>query len=290
MKGCNNYCSYCIVPHVRGREFSRPLEDILKEVACLADRGCKEVTLLGQNVNSYTDPKGASFPDLLEALDRQAAVERIRFTTSHPKDVSAELAQAMASLDRVAEHLHLALQSGSDRILERMNRKYTRADFTEKARMFRDKMPRISITTDLIVGFPSESEADFQETLETVRDVAFDQAFSFKYSPRPGTAAADFPDDVPADAKARRLEILQTELGRLESQSLAAMTGSTQEVLVEGRSLRDDKAASGRTRCNRVVNFTADAEVSPGSLLPVRIDEVRGHTLWGRVDLPIVRR
>jgi tRNA-2-methylthio-N6-dimethylallyladenosine synthase len=169
-----------------------------------------------------------------------------------------------------------------------MSRKYTSADFTDKARMFREMVPRISLTTDLIVGFPSETDKDFQHTLETVEHVAFDQAFSFKYSPRPGTAAADLPDDVPPDVKARRLETLQAALNRLEAQSLASLVGTTQEVLVEGPSQRDEQAASGRTRCNRVVNFT-DPGTPPGTLVTVHIDEVRGHTLWASLDLPVVR-
>jgi tRNA-2-methylthio-N6-dimethylallyladenosine synthase len=281
MKGCNNYCSYCVVPFVRGREVSRPLADILAELECLADRGCREVILLGQNVNSYRDPKGVDFSGLLEAVQHQGRMARIRFTTSHPKDVSTRLVQAMANLDRVCEHLHLALQSGSDRVLERMNRGYTRDDFVARAAEFRNLVPGVSITTDLIVGFPGETEEDFQATLDTVRTVAFDQAFSFKYSVRPGTAAARFQDDVEEAVKARRLLELQELLGRLEADSLARLTSTTQEILVEGTSLRDPQAGTGRTRCNRVVNYQAAGPVTPGELIRVRVTEVRGHTLWG---------
>jgi tRNA-2-methylthio-N6-dimethylallyladenosine synthase len=284
MKGCDNYCSYCVVPNVRGREVSRPLGDILEEVETLAAGGSREVVLLGQNVNSYHDPdprlrKG--FPELLAALDRQAAVERIRFTTSHPKDLGPRLIEAMAGLERVCEHIHLALQSGSDRILELMNRNYSAADFIGKAEAIRQAMPGVSITTDIIVGFPSESDEDFQNTMETVRSAAFDQAFSFKYSPRPGTAAAKLKDDVSPEEKAERLAVLQTLLDELEAASLSRLSGQTLPVLVEGQSIRDPDALRGRTRCNRVVNFASSSPVPAGKIITVRILEARGHTLWG---------
>ena len=282
MKGCDNFCSYCIVPHVRGREVSRPLVDILRDVETLAAAGSREVVLLGQNVNSYNDPgSDTGFPGLLEALDRQGAVDRIRFTTSHPKDLGPRLIEAMAGLDRVCEHVHLALQSGSDRILELMNRKYSAADFISKAEAIRQAMPGVSITTDIIVGFPSEQDGDFQNTFETVREVAFDQAFSFKYSPRPGTAAAKLPDDVPPEIKAERLATLQALLDDLEARSLSRLSGRTLPVLAEGQSIRDPDALRGRTRCNRVVNFASASPVPPGKTVVVRIVEARGHTLWG---------
>jgi len=282
MKGCDNLCSYCIVPSVRGREVSRPLGDILREVEVLAAGGSREVVLLGQNVNSYHDPEsGTGFPDLLAALDRQGAVDRIRFTTSHPKDLGPRLIEAMAGLGRVCEHIHLALQSGSDRVLELMNRKYSAADFVSKAQAIRRAIPGVSITTDIIVGFPSESGRDFQNTFEVVEKVAFDQAFSFKYSPRPGTAAAKLPDDVPPEVKAERLAALQALLDELEARSLSRLSGKTLPVLVEGSSIRDAEAFRGRTRCNRVVNFTSASTAPPGKIIDVRIVEARGHTLWG---------
>lgn len=286
MKGCDNFCSYCVVPHVRGREVSLPAGDILLEVDALAAAGSREVTLLGQNVNSYRDPEsGAGFPQLLEALDRQAAVDRIRFTTSHPKDLSPQLIQAVAGLERVCEHVHLGLQSGSDRVLGLMNRGYTRAEFVRKAEAFRRAVPGVSITTDIIVGFPSEKPRDFEDTLEVVRSVAFDQAFSFKYSPRPNTAALRLEDDVPPEVKAERLAALQALLDELEAESLSRLAGQTLPVLVEGRSLRDPDAHRGRTRCNRVVNFTSARPAMPGQTVDVRVVEARSHTLSGETGV-----
>lgn len=282
MKGCNNFCSYCIVPHVRGREVSRPQADILNEIESLASSGCSEVTLLGQNVNSYRDPSGLDFPGLLREIDGQAAVERIRFTTSHPKDLSDELIAAVAGLKRVCEHVHLALQSGSANVLRRMNRGYDPDKFVELVSRLRRAVPGISITTDIIVGFPGETDADFDGTLDVVRRAAFDQAFSFKYSPRPLTRAAEMEDDVPEPAKAQRLEILQALLARIEARSLARLEGQTLEVLVSGRSKRSAQVSSGRTRCNRVVNFESGGRCRPGELINVEIVQARGHTLWGR--------
>ncbi len=287
MKGCDNYCSYCIVPYVRGREVSRPMLDILAEVKELGSRGVREVTLLGQNVNSYRDQTGADFPRLLQELDAQAIVSRIRFTTSHPKDLAHELIAAMAGLGSVVEHLHLAMQSGSDRILEKMRRGYTRDMFVEKALEFRAAVPGLSLTTDLIVGFPSETESDFQNTLEAVERVAFDGAFSFKYSPRPGTLAAAYEDDVPPEVKQDRLERLQTRLAELEYASLSSLVGREMEVLVGGSSVRDEAAHSGRTRCNRVVNFTSAQPIAPGDLITVKIHQARGHTMWGEGSQPV---
>jgi tRNA-2-methylthio-N6-dimethylallyladenosine synthase len=286
MKGCDNFCSYCVVPHVRGREVSRPSGDILHEVETLAAKGSREVVLLGQNVNSYNDPEsGNGFPGLLQALDRQGVVDRIRFITSHPKDLSPRLIQAVAELDRVCEHVHLGLQSGSDRILGLMNRGYTRAEFLEKAEAFRKAVPGVSITTDIIVGFPSETDEDFKNTVEVVRAVAFDQAFSFRYSKRPGTAAASFPDDVPPEVKVERLAVLQSLLDELETKSLSRLTGGIHTVLVEGRSFRDPGTHRGRTRCKRVVNFASSLPVRNGQTVDVRVLEARGHTLWGETGV-----
>jgi tRNA-2-methylthio-N6-dimethylallyladenosine synthase len=283
MKGCDNYCSYCVVPYVRGPEVSRPLSEILGEVEQLARRGYKEVMLLGQNVNSYQDQGGANFCDLLEAIEQQAVIERIRFISSHPKDASVELAQKMAQLDRVCEHIHFGLQSGSSRILKLMNRKYTKEQFIEMAKTFRDKVDNISITTDIIVGFPTETEEDFEETLDVVRQIEFDQAFSFHYSPRPQTAAAKLDDDVSQKVKLDRLYRLQEVLNDLAGKKLMQMVGRSAEVLVEGRSLRDEQAFSGRTRCNRVINFESRQDCEIGSVQRVDVLEVRGHTLWGRI-------
>lgn len=285
MKGCDNFCSYCIVPLVRGREVSRPQREVLAEVESLAGRGVRQVTLLGQNVNSYRDPdSGTGFAGLLRALDRQAAVARIRFTSSHPKDLSPELIAAMAECPTVAEHLHLALQSGSDAVLARMGRGHDAADYMQRVDALRQAVAGLVLSTDLMVGFPGETEADFRATLEVVERVAFDGAFSFKYSPRPGTRAArELADDVSAAGKQDRLERLQALILELEKASLDKMLNKEVEVLVDGLSVRDDRVASGRSRCDRVVNFIpAGAGLpAPGSLLRVRIEQVRGHTLWG---------
>ena len=286
MKGCDNFCSYCVVPYVRGREVSRPLDDILAEVEELSRRGCKEVLLLGQNVNSYRDPSArVGFPELLEALDRQALVDRIRFMSSHPKDISDALVQALSRLSRVCEHVHLGLQSGSDRILKLMNRGYSADDFVDKVAAFRQRVPGVCVTTDIIVGFPTETEEDFQRTLAVVEVAGFELAYSFKYSARPLTEAARLPDDVPAEVKIERLERLQSKLNQLEARSLALLTGQTREILVEGQSLRNPDQASfqGRTRCNQVVNCTARRRLVPGERVLVRLREARGHTCWGEV-------
>ncbi len=287
MKGCNNFCSYCIVPFVRGREVSRPSEEILQEVQQLAKRGVREVTLLGQNVNSYKDvSNGMDFPDLLALVDRYGSMDRIRFTTSHPKDLDEKLMDVVQNYDRVMEHFHLAMQSGSDKVLKRMRRGYTSEQFVQKALALRKTVPGISITTDLIVGFPGETEDDFQDTLEVVRKIKFDGAFSFKYSPRPGTLAQkEFDDDVDEDTKQQRLEILQELLSELEHRSLENLEGRTMQVMTEGTSLRNNIEYTGRTRCNRVVNFTSSDELSAGQVVDVRIKEARGHTLWGRKTL-----
>ena len=286
MKGCDNFCSYCVVPYVRGREVSRPLEDILAEVEELSRRGCKEVLLLGQNVNSYRDPTvRGGFPELLEALDRQGLVDRIRFMSSHPKDVSDALVQSLSSLSRVCEHVHLGLQSGSDRILKLMNRGYSADEFVDKVGAFRQRVPGVSVTTDIIVGFPTETEEDFQRTLAVVEVVGFELAYSFKYSARPLTEAARLPDDVPAEVKIERLERLQSKLNEIEARALSLLTGQTREILVEGQSLRNPDQASfqGRTRCNQVVNCTARRRLVPGERVLVRLREARGHTCWGEV-------
>ncbi len=281
MKGCNNYCSYCIVPYVRGREVSRPMKEILHEVENLSRRGYREIQLLGQNVNSYLDLEGNDFPKLLTCLDRQALVDRIRFTTSHPKDVNQRLADTMNDCKRVCEHIHLGLQSGSDRILKLMNRHYTRREFIEKIELFRSTVENISITTDIIVGFPNETDGDFEQTLEVVQACEFEQAFSFKYSPRPQTQASKLCDDVSEECKADRLSNLQELLIKLEKAGLGRLVGGRREVLVEGPSVRDKNAYMGRTRCNRVVNFKTDQMVKKADRVNVQILEVRGHTLWG---------
>lgn len=282
MKGCNNFCSFCVVPYARGREVSRSISDILAEVDALARAGAREVTLLGQNVNSFRDG-AAGFADLLRSLDRQGAVERIRFTTSHPKDLSDDLIAAIAELPRVCEHLHLPLQAGSDAVLRRMNRGYGAAHFLSLVERARKHIASVSVTTDVIVGFPGENESDFEQTLAVVEKAGFEQAYSFCYSPRPGTKASEWPDDVPPTEKKRRLDRLQRLLSTLEQKALERMVGRSYEVLFEGASRRDPSCGTGRTRCNRVVNFPRPNAGAPGALLSVRIIEARGHTLWGEV-------
>jgi len=284
MKGCDNFCAYCIVPFVRGREVCRPVVDILEEVAELGRRGVREVNLLGQNVNSYRDPdSGADFANLLAKLDAQGVMERLRFTTSHPKDLSDALIQVMAEAPSVCEHLHLALQAGSNRVLEAMRRGYTREHFLERVARLRRAVPGISLTTDLIVGFPGETEEDFAQTLKAVTEAAFDGAFSFKYSPRPGTwAAKHLEDDVLDPVKQERLVRLQVLLSELEKASLNAYVGRKVEVMVEGPSQRDVRQLTGRSRCNRVINFESTSDLQAGELHHVEIVEARGHTLFAK--------
>lgn len=287
MYGCNNFCSYCIVPYVRGREESRPLTHILEEVKDLANKGCKEVTLLGQNVNSYgNDLRGKiNFVRLLEELNNVKGIERIRFMTSHPKDASKELFLAMRDLPKVCEHLHLPLQSGSDKILKVMNRKYTLKHYLKLVDSLRKTIPSVSLTTDIIVGFPLESETDFKKTYQAMKRLKFDESFIFKYSSRPKTKAAKLEDNVAMDVKRRRnqdLLKLQEKNSYLKSKSLV---GECVEVLVEGKGtclVQGFKRAmlSGRTRTNKVTLFEGkDSLVS--SVVNVHIKRATAHTLIG---------
>ncbi|HLD46553.1 MAG TPA: tRNA (N6-isopentenyl adenosine(37)-C2)-methylthiotransferase MiaB, partial [Desulfobaccales bacterium] len=240
MRGCDNYCSFCVVPYVRGRETSREPGAIVEEVAAFVAAGGLEVTLLGQNVNSYGRglPEPVAFPQLLRRLDALAGLRRLRFATSHPRDLSPELIKAFGELGSLCEHLHLPVQSGANRVLARMNRGYTREHYLEKVAALNSACPGIALSTDLIVGFPGETEADFVQTLDLMRSAGFDQAFSFKYSPRPQTQAAAFPDQVPEDVKSERLARLQALQNELTRQAHARLVGQIQEVLVEGRSKR----------------------------------------------------
>jgi tRNA-2-methylthio-N6-dimethylallyladenosine synthase len=302
MRGCDNFCAYCIVPHVRGREASRPPEEIVREAERLAAGGVREVTLLGQNVNSYGRREGyGSFTGLLERLNGVAGLRRIRFTTSHPKDLTAELIGAFARLEKLCPHIHLPVQSGSDRILERMNRRYTAAQYLEKVDRLRAARPGIAITSDMIVGFPGETEADFEATLDLIRRVEFDGLFAFVYSDRPHTPARGFDGKVPAaEARARLKRLLALQ----ETYSLArnrALEGTVQEVLAEGFSKRKGRAPgapgvapqwTGRTPGNKVVNFHRDGRrggrpPAPGELIAVRIERALPHSLLGvTVDPP----
>jgi tRNA-2-methylthio-N6-dimethylallyladenosine synthase len=281
--GCDNFCSYCIVPYVRGREYSRSVEEILAEVRDLAARGYREVALLGQNVNSYGRDleKSTTFAGLLRVIDAVEELARIRFFTSHPKDLSDELIAAMAELPKVCEQLHLPAQSGSSRILEGMRRGYTREEYLEKIRRLREAVPEVALSSDFIVGFPGETEEDFAQTMDLVEQVRYDQFFSFMYSPRPHTLAAKLPDDVPPAVKARRLEHLQSRQREISAEQSQKLLGTVQEVLVEGDSRRDSGMDTGRTRCNRVVNILG-LKCVPGSLASVHIEDVYANSLLGR--------
>jgi tRNA-2-methylthio-N6-dimethylallyladenosine synthase len=283
MRGCDNFCSFCVVPYVRGRETSRAPGAIVDEVAAFVAAGGLEVTLLGQNVNSYGRglPEPMTFPRLLRRLNALPGLNRLRFATSHPRDLSPELIEAFGELPALCEHLHLPVQSGANRVLARMNRGYTREHYLEKVASLKGSCPGIALSTDLIVGFPGETEADFLQTLDLMGEAGFDQAFSFKYSPRPQTRATTFPDQVPEDVKAERLARLQAVQDELTQKAHARLVGQEQEVLVEGRSKRSPQDLCGRLRTNQVVNFTGPRELV-GHLARVAIIEAHPHSLKGR--------
>lgn len=277
MYGCDNFCTYCIVPFTRGRERSRPSRNIAKEIRELGESGFKEVTLLGQNVNSYGSD--TDFPGLLRKINSIDGIERIRFVTSNPKDLSDGLISAMNELDKVCEHIHLPLQSGSDRILKLMKRGYSRDDYLGKIDALRKNVPEISITTDIIAGFPEETKEDHDLTVNTLREVEFDGIFAFKYSPRPGTKAA-LMFDTEKNIKSDRLaEILEVQDG-ITLKINKKLENTVQELLVEGISGNDETMLSGRTRTNKIVNFTGDAAINKG-LVFVRITEAMKHSLKG---------
>lgn len=275
MKGCNNFCSYCVVPYVRGREVSRSSADILDEVSELAASGVKEVILLGQNVNSYNgDRDDVSFPELLRRIDGIDGIERIRFVTSHPKDLSPELIACFGDLRKLCEQIHLPFQSGSSRILKLMNRGYTIEEYKEKVEMLRQTCPGVVITSDCIVGFPGETDEDFELTMELVEQTAFDGVFSFCFSPRKYARASSLPDAVPRETALARLHRLQDRQKAITRGLYEDMEGSVTEVLVEGPSKSSEAELTGRTRTNRIVNFKGDPE-SIGKLVDVKI--VRGY-------------
>lgn len=283
--GCNNFCSYCIVPYVRGRERSRQPERIIEEVANVAAQGYKEVTLLGQNVNSYgldLGPAAPRFPDLLRQLDRIEGIERIRFTTSHPKDVSPDLIAVLAENNKVCEHLHLPLQAGSDAVLARMNRGYTGDDYLKLVEEIRQAVPDISLTTDIMVGFPGETDEDFAATLEVVRQAGFDAAFTFIYSPRPGTRAAEMPDQVPDDVKHERIYELIEVQNEITRSRNAARIGRRYEVLVDGVNPRKSGWVFGRTRQNYLVTCPGGEELI-GSFIDAEITGAETWTLNGKI-------
>jgi tRNA-2-methylthio-N6-dimethylallyladenosine synthase len=287
MEGCSKYCTFCVVPFTRGEEVSRPFDDVLTEVADLADQGVMEVTLLGQNVNAYRGVMAdtceiADFATLLEYVAEIPGIERIRYTTSHPKEMTPRLIAAHGALGKLAGHLHLPVQSGSDRVLAAMKRGYTALEYKSIVRRLRAARSDLSLTSDFIVGFPGESEADFEMTMRLVDDVGFDGAFSFIYSARPGTPAADLPDQVPQDVRQARLERLQAQLESQYRARSQAMVGSRQRVLVTGRAARDARELAARTENNRVVNFAGDATLIH-TYAEVAIAAALPHSLRGEL-------
>jgi tRNA-2-methylthio-N6-dimethylallyladenosine synthase len=284
MQGCDHFCSYCIVPYVRGREKSRPSLEVLQEVNHLAQIGVKEVCLLGQNVNGYGkgSEESKSFPELLEQINGIEGIDRIRFTTSHPKDLSEELIQAFSKLDKLCEHIHLPFQSGSNRILKAMNRGYTKESYLEKIDRLKEVCPSIAITADVIAGFPGEEEDDFKQTLDLMEEVHFDDLFSFKYSPRKGTAAAQFEDRIEEKVKQERLTLLQKIQKEITLQKNQAFEGCVEEVLVEGLSKQSPQDVMGRTRSHKIVNFKEDLSVI-GKLVRVQITKAYSHSLRGEI-------
>jgi len=287
MEGCSKYCSFCVVPYTRGEEISRPLDGVLAEVFSLAEQGVREVNLLGQNVNDYRGSKHeGGIADLAELIHYVAAIdgiERIRFTTSHPLAFSDNLIQAYAEVPKLANHLHLPVQSGSDRILAAMKRNYTALEYKSKIRKLRKVRPDISISSDFIIGFPGETDQDFEATMNLIQEINFDTSFSFIYSRRPGTPAAELPDDVSVETKKHRLSILQTRLLQQANNISASMIGTTQNILVDGISKKDSNELSGRTENNRVVNFACDNKDLIGRLVNVKITETRPNSLRGEL-------
>ncbi|MCX7966088.1 MAG: tRNA (N6-isopentenyl adenosine(37)-C2)-methylthiotransferase MiaB [Syntrophorhabdaceae bacterium] len=281
MKGCNNFCSYCIVPYVRGKEISRPSKDIIEEVKNLADSGVKEITLLGQNVNSYNkDTDDISFPALLRELNKIDGIERIRFVTSHPKDLSEELIACFGELSKLCEHIHLPFQSGSDKILKLMNRGYTISEYIEKINKLKKACKDIAITADCIVGFPGEDEKDFNDTLNLIKHIEFDGIFSFAYSKRKYTEAANLADEVPRKLALERLSHLQSIQKDITLKKNRAMEGRILEVLVEGKSKNSHEEITGRTRHNKIVNFKGGADMT-GRLVNVKITKGYANSLRG---------
>jgi tRNA-2-methylthio-N6-dimethylallyladenosine synthase len=283
MEGCDKYCTFCVVPYTRGRERSHTPESILEEIRGLAAQGYREVTLLGQNVNAYgkdlTPP--TDLAALIEMVNAVDGILRIRFTTSNPVNLTSRLIRAIRDVPKACEYLHLPLQSASDRLLERMNRGYTRARYLELIAELKETVPGVALSTDLMVGFPAESEEDFEATLEMVERVGYDNLFAFRYSPRPRTPAAEFPDQVPEADKARRLSRLLEVANAVGARKNAALLGREMEILVDGVSKKDPRELSGRTRCNRVVNFDAREQRLYGELVHVRITQAMPHSLRG---------
>jgi tRNA-2-methylthio-N6-dimethylallyladenosine synthase len=289
MEGCSKYCSYCVVPYTRGEEVSRPFDDVLVEIAGLASQGVKEITLLGQNVNAYRGKMGdtaeiADFATLIEYVADIPGIERIRFTTSHPNEFTKPLIDVYAKVPQLVSHLHLPVQHGSDRILMAMKRGYTAMEYKSTVRKLRAIRPDMAMSSDFIVGFPGETQDDFDKMMRLIDDIGFDNSFSFVFSPRPGTPAANLADDTPADVKLKRLQALQAVINGNITTISEQRVGTVQRLLVEGASKRDASELMGRTECNRVVNFThtaPDANRLVGQMIDVKITEAMVYTLRG---------
>jgi tRNA-2-methylthio-N6-dimethylallyladenosine synthase len=286
MEGCSKYCSFCVVPYTRGEEISRPFDDVIAEVAALAQQGVREVNLLGQNVNAYRGPMhDGEVADLATLIYYVAAIDgidRIRFTTSHPVEFTDSLVQAYAEVPKLASYLHLPVQHGSDRVLAAMKRGHTVLEYKQKIRKLREARPGISLSSDFIIGFPGETDADFEKLMDLIAEIGFDQSFSFIYSARPGTPAASLDDDTPHEVKKERLQILQARINQQALDISRGMVGTTQQVLVEKLSKKSDSQVSGRTENNRWVNFDADASLI-GEFVDVVITEALPNSLRGRL-------
>ncbi|RMH48128.1 MAG: tRNA (N6-isopentenyl adenosine(37)-C2)-methylthiotransferase MiaB [Gammaproteobacteria bacterium] len=286
MEGCSKYCTFCVVPYTRGEEVSRPVDDVLAEVVQLAEQGVREVNLLGQNVNAYRgrthDGREADLAELITLVAAVDGIDRIRFTTSHPVEFSDSLIDVYAEVPELVSHLHLPIQSGSDRILALMKRGHTVLEYKSKIRRLRKIRPDLSLSSDFIVGFPGETDADFEATMNLIQEMNYDVSFSFIYSPRPGTPAAEMPDNVPMEVKKERLAILQNRLNQQAMAISRRMVGTTQRILVEGPSKKDPMQLRGRTENNRIVNFTGSPELI-GEFVDVVITEALPHSMRGRL-------
>ena len=285
MEGCSKYCTFCVVPYTRGEEISRPLDDVIAELVALADQGVREIILLGQNVNAYRgqmdDGEIADFALLLHYVAAIDGIDRIRYTTSHPVEFSDSLIAAYGELPKLVGHLHLPVQSGSNRILAQMKRGHTREDYIDKIQRLRALRPDLSLSSDFIVGYPGETAADFDDTMDLIETLGFDHSYSFIYSPRPGTPAADLPDDVSSEEKKQRLQRLQNRINEMSAALSRSMVDTVQTVLVEGTSKKDGRELSGRTENNRVVNFPGDPRMI-GQFVDVLITEAMPNSLRGR--------
>ena len=284
MYGCNNFCSYCIVPYVRGRERSRLKEDILKEVEEVAARGCKEITLLGQNVNSYGNDleEDIDFSDLLSMVCKVSGIERVRFMTSHPKDISDKLIETMAREKKICKQLHLPVQAGNNRVLKTMNRRYTRESYMEKINKIKEKMPGITLTTDIIVGFPGETTEEFEDTLKVLQDVRYDTIFSFIYSRRPGTPASEMDDVISPEEKKRNFDRMLEIQDKISKEKNMELEGKVMRVLVEGKSKNNDAFLAGKTEGGKTVNFQGDASLV-GEFADVEITDAKTWSLVGKI-------